>query len=116
MENAVRTKETEVERGMGARSHALSIVAPSAHFRLLQANPRSASRQSDWALQYQSPRRVPREDVMPVSDGFRFSGRLSLAMGEFVEILIATSGTLVVVIILLAMAMMMRAIRALLRR
>jgi hypothetical protein len=41
---------------------------------------------------------------------------LAIAVGEVVEILIATSGTLVVVIILLAMAMMMRAVRTLLRR
>ena len=112
----MRSQESDIKTAGRAHSRALAIVAPSVPIRLVQADPKMASRQGAWDLQYHGGRRVRRATITEVNDGFRFPGRLTMAVGEVVELLIATSGTLVVVAILLAMAMMMRAIRALLRR
>jgi hypothetical protein len=112
----VRTQESDIKTTGRAHSRALVIVAPSAHIRLVRAKPKMASRQGVWDSQYCRGERVQRAAVTAVNDGFKFPARLTMAVGEVVELLIATSGTLVVVAILLTMAMMMRAIRALLRR
>lgn len=112
----MRTQHSDIKTTGSAHSRALVILTPSARMRLVPANPKAALRQSAWGLQYGSERRVQRAAATPAIDRFRFPGRLAMAVGEVMEILIATSGTLVVVLILLAMAMMVRAIRTLLHR
>lgn len=112
----MRTQESNIKTGGSAHSRTLAIVAPSARIRLLQANSMTALRESPWGLQYQSGQHVQRAPLGAVNKRFGISARLAIAVGEVVEILIATSGTLLVVMILLAMTMLMRAIRALLRR
>ncbi len=112
----MRTEKSDIEPAGSAHSRALVIVAPSARFRLVTANPNTAMRQSAWGSQHRSGQRLQCAPVYAVNERFSFPGRLAIAVGEVEEILIATSGTLVVVIILLAMAMMMRAVRTLLRR
>ena len=112
----MRTHESDIKTGGGAQSRALAIVAPSARIRLVQANPETALRYGPWGLQYRCGRQVQRAPLTAVNDRFGFPGRLTIALGEVVEILIATSGTLLVVMILLSMAMLMRGIRTLLRR
>jgi hypothetical protein len=112
----VRAEESDIDTGRGAPPGALAMVLPRTRIRLVQTEADAASLQSSRALEYQSPRRSPRAVLKPVRGGFKLPGRLSTALGEVMEMLIATSGTLVVVIILLVMAMMMRTIRALLHR
>jgi hypothetical protein len=112
----VRTQQSEIKPAGSVHSRALAVVAPGAHVRLVTANPNTAMRQSAWGSQHRSGQRLQCATVNAVNGRFSFPGRLAIAVGEVVEILIATSGTLVVVIILLAMAMMMRAVRTLLRR
>lgn len=112
----MNAEKHEIERGRNGHSRALAVVARSARFRIVETKPMTTSRQSTWALQSQTLHQVPRAGVTRAKDGFKLPGRLSVATGQVVEILVATSGMLVVVMVVLVMTMTLRGIRTLCRR
>jgi hypothetical protein len=103
----VRAQINNFETNTGTPSRALLIVARSVRF----SPPRSG-----WALDYQTLQRQPRAVAAPVIKGFTLPDRLRMVVREIVEAVIATSGVLAVVIIVLVMSLLLRAIRTLLHR
>jgi hypothetical protein len=104
----MRANNIDVDMGGSAPSRALVIVARSDRF----APPRRTA----WVAALQTPQHLVRGDVAPAIHGLTLPERLRMITREIVEALIATSGVLVVVIIVLTMSLLLRAIRALLHR
>jgi hypothetical protein len=104
----VRTNKSYVDMEASAASRALVVVARSDRF--------TAPRRTAWVAVLHTPQQLTRAEGASASDGLTLTDRLRMITREIVEALIATSGVLVVVIIVLIMSLLLRAIRTLLHR
>ena len=73
------------------------------------------TRHSALAWQYQSFDRVPRMNAARALNRFKLPVGLRVRIGEFAEVLVATSGLLAVVTIVVVMAVTVRGIQSLRR-
>jgi hypothetical protein len=111
----VTRAERQIERDRGGSSRALAVVSLIERFRALQPRLKSARHQTESVRRHQSSDSKSRADVTGAIERYKFPASLRTKVGEFAEVLVATSGVLAVVVIVLAMTMMVRGIQSLRR-
>jgi len=109
----VTAAEREMERNRSGNYRSLAVVSLNERFTTLQPRLKRARNQAASIWRYRSLDREPQADVSGAIARSKIPATLRTKAGEVAEVLVATSGVLAVVIIVLAITMMVRGIRSL---